>query len=127
MFSVSNAPSRPLTVWLALTPKIGAAVELAELVAVDRVVEEIGEVVEQRQVLADDVGLGLGLRVALGAGPAARQAVAARLAAVGRIERAEAADHALSIARCATWSVEVHLLVRPMPRIEKPLSALPWL
>ena len=73
----------------------GAAVELVELVAIDGVVEEIGEIVVELQVGADDIGVDLALAVFARMRKIAGQAEAAGDAAVGRIERAEAADHAL--------------------------------
>ncbi len=74
----------------------GAPVVLGVLVAVDRVVQEVGEVVEQGELVADGVGRGgdpAGTHVL--AGGLDRQAEALGLAAVGGVERAEAADQAL--------------------------------
>ena len=68
----------------------GAAVELVELVAVDRVVEEIGEVVVELQRGADHIGIDVGLAEVARLRELARQAEPAGDAAVGRIERAEA-------------------------------------
>ena len=83
-----------------------APVELAELIAVDGIVEEVGEIVVELQRRADHIGVDLGLPVLARMRPIARQREAAGDAAIGRIERAEAADEPWSIARCATWSVE---------------------
>src|SRR3954453_16564029 len=72
-----------------------ATVELAELVAIDGIVEKVGEIVEQPQVGAHDIGADIGLSVVARLRPVARQAESAGGAAVGRIERAEAVDQAL--------------------------------
>ena len=72
-----------------------AAIELAELVAVDGIVEEIGEIVEELQRRADHIGADLALAVLARLRPVARQAETARGSAVGGIERAEPVDEAL--------------------------------
>ena len=72
-----------------------AAVGLAELIAIDGIVEEVGEIVEQAERRADHIGIDLALAVLARLRPIARQREAARGAAVGRVERAEPADHAL--------------------------------
>src|SRR6202043_2198163 len=70
----------------------GAPVALLELVAVDGVAQEIGDIVVEREVALDDVGAHPGFLAVVAPRPASRQAVALRVAAVGRVERAEAAD-----------------------------------
>ena len=69
-----------------------APVGLAELIAVHLVGEKIGEIVEQRQRLVDRVSFQIGPAAIIGAGRAAGEAEARGFSAVGRIERAEAAD-----------------------------------
>ena len=73
----------------------GAAVELVELVAIDGIVEEIGEIVVELQVGTHDIGAEIALAVFARMRKIAGQAEAAGDAAVGRIERAETADDAL--------------------------------
>jgi hypothetical protein len=73
----------------------GAAIKLVELVAIDGVIEEISEVVEELQVGTHDIGADLALAVLARLRPVAGQAEAAGGAAIGRIERAEAANNAL--------------------------------
>ena len=73
----------------------GAAVELVELVAIDGIVEEVGEIVVELQVGTHDIGAEIGLAVFARMRKIAGQAEAAGDAAVGRIERAETADDAL--------------------------------
>ena len=73
----------------------GAAVELVELVAIDGIVEEVGEIVVELQVGAHDIGAEIALAVFARMRKIAGQAEAAGDAAVGRIERAETADDAL--------------------------------
>ena len=72
-----------------------AAIELVELVAIDGIVEEVGEIVVELQVGTHDIGADLALAVFARMRKIAGQAEAARDAAVGRIERAETADDAL--------------------------------
>ena len=71
-----------------------AAVELPELVADVRLAEIVGEVVEQVQRRMDDIGFHLRRRIRVALRPARRQREAARIAAVGRIERAVARNEA---------------------------------
>src|SRR5262245_13226643 len=73
----------------------GAPIELRELVAIDGVVEKISEIVEELQVGSDHVGADLALTVLARLRPVARQAEAARGAAIGRIERPETVDDTL--------------------------------
>ena len=82
---------------MAMEAEDRALVALAELVAdrVGRVIEEIGEVVVERQRAVDRVGLELAQTERVALAQPRRQAVAAGIAAVGRIERAPAADEAL--------------------------------
>src|SRR3954471_13425313 len=75
-------------------PADRAAVELVELVAIDGVVEKVGEIVVELQVGADDVSADFGLPVLARPRETAGQAEPAGGAAIGRIERAEAADEA---------------------------------
>ena len=72
-----------------------APVHLAELVAIDGIVEKIGEIVVEPQRRVDHIGVDLALPVFARLRPVARQREPARDAAIGRIERAEPADHAL--------------------------------
>ena len=72
-----------------------APVDLAELVAIDGVVEKVGEIVVEPQRRVDHIGVDLALPVLARMRPIARQREAARDAAIGRIERAEPADDAL--------------------------------
>ena len=69
---------------------------LLHLVAVHRIVEEVGEVREQIEVVADAVRGDAGRRVAVAAAvlPVGGPAVTIRVAAVGRIDRTEPADQA---------------------------------
>ena len=71
------------------------AVGLAELVAIHRIVEEVREVVEQGEGAGDAIGLDPRCALVVGAAPAARKTVAARFAAVVRVERAVTADQVL--------------------------------
>ncbi len=72
-----------------------APVHLAELIAIDGVVEKIGEVVVEPQRRVDRIGVDLALSVFARVRPIARQREAARRAAIRRIERTEPADQAL--------------------------------
>src|SRR5262249_9461182 len=72
-----------------------SAIELVELVTIDGVVEEVCEIVVELQVGADHIGTDLGLTVLARMRKIAGQAEAAGDAAIGGIERAEAADDAL--------------------------------
>ena len=72
-----------------------APVHLAELIAMDGVVEKIGEVVVELQRRIDRIGVDLALPVFARLRPIARQRKPARYAAIGRIERAEPADQSL--------------------------------
>ena len=69
-----------------------AMVALLELIAASRIREEVGEVREQIEVVVEAVGHEPRLRLVVGAMPFPLHAVALRVAAVGRIERAEEAD-----------------------------------
>ena len=73
----------------------GAAVELVELVAIDGVVEEVGEIVVELQIGTHDIAADLALPVSARMRKIAGQAEPAGHTAVGRIERAEAADAVL--------------------------------
>src|SRR5882724_1063759 len=64
----------------------GAAIELVELVAIDGVIEEIGEVVEELQVGAHDIGADLALAVLARLRPIAGQAEAAGRPTIGGIK-----------------------------------------
>ena len=44
-------------------PAEGTAIELVELIAIDRVIKQIGEIVEELQVGAHDIGADLALSV----------------------------------------------------------------
>src|SRR6187549_239175 len=68
-----------------------AAVELAELVAIDGVAEQIGKVVEQLQRRAHQIGAGLALAELARMRPVAGEAETVRRPAVSCIKRAEAA------------------------------------
>ena len=57
------------------------------------------------------VGLDLRRARSLGRGPARRQRIALGVAAVGRVDRAEAVEAAVETARCGIWSVECQELV----------------
>lgn len=72
-----------------------AAVELAELVAIDGVVEQIGEIIEQLHRRAHHIGAGLALAELARMRPIAGQAESAGGSAIGGIERAEPADDVL--------------------------------
>ena len=65
------------------------------LVAIDGIVQEMGEVVPQGQPVADGIGMGFERALAQRGVILAGQAVALRLAAIAGIERAEPADQAL--------------------------------
>ena len=69
-----------------------AVIGLLELIAVLGVVEEIGEVREQVEVVLEAVGAERGAGVPIAALPLERGAVARRLAAIGRVDQAESAD-----------------------------------
>ena len=69
-----------------------APVGLRELVAVDRVVEEVGEVGEQLELPVRHVGVDFGRPFLAALPPRAREAVAVRPAAVGRVDQVEAAE-----------------------------------
>ncbi len=71
-----------------------APVRLLELVAVDRVVQEVGEVRPQVEAVVDEIRVGGGRAGRIGARPLARERVARRPPAVGRVERPEPADQA---------------------------------
>src|SRR5215510_12048079 len=73
----------------------GAPIELGELVAIDRIVEKISEIVEELQVGSDHVGADVALTVLARLRPIARQAEAACGAAIGRIKRPETIDDTL--------------------------------
>ena len=68
---------------------------LLELVAVDGIVQEVGEVAEQVQLVFRGVGDDVGLLVRGAAVPFAREAVARGTAAVGGVDLAEAVDYFL--------------------------------
>ena len=72
-----------------------APVHLAELIAIDGVVEKVGEIVVEPQRRTDDIGVDLALPVLARLRPVARQRKPARCAAVGRVERAEPPDQSL--------------------------------
>ena len=95
------APTAPSRRWLTFAPLTNAVIGLLELIAVHRVVEEEGEVREQVEVVADAVGGDLGGGVAARPLPLDRAAVAVGVAAVGRIDRAEAADESRRRPRAA--------------------------
>ena len=85
----------------------GAPVGLAKLVAVDRVVQKIGEVGKQVQPVSDDVRIDLSGCVARGVvsrlPPRPRKAVAAGLATIGLVDRVKPAQQA-SVYR-ALWNL----------------------
>ena len=60
---------------------------LRELIAVDRIVEKVGEVGEQFEPVVDEIGINLRARPIIGFPPRAGQAVAMRRAAVGGVNR----------------------------------------
>src|SRR5207248_6220546 len=74
-----------------------ALVALAELVpdGAGRIVKEVSEVVVEREGAVDRVGFEPADAERVGLAEPGRQTVAARIAAVGRVERAPAADQAL--------------------------------
>ncbi len=72
-----------------------APVHLAELIAIDGIVEKVGEIVVEPQRRVDHIGVDLALPVLARLRPVARQREAAGDAAIGRIKRAEPADDAL--------------------------------
>jgi hypothetical protein len=74
----------------ALRTENAAPVGLLELVALDRVVQEVGEVGEQVEPVVDGVRAELGVAAGSLVEPLARQADALRLAAVRRVQAAEA-------------------------------------
>src|SRR5204863_3352019 len=76
-------------------PSERAAVRLAELVAIDRVCEEISEVVEQPQRGVNDITLNSRLPDVARLREAARKAEAIHLPAVGWIERPQSANEPL--------------------------------
>ncbi len=65
---------------------------LARLVAVDRIIKEVGKVVKQRQARLHHIGIGLKQRIAAALAHGGRQAVTRGLAAVGGIDGAERID-----------------------------------
>ena len=69
-----------------------AVIDLLLLVAVDRIVEEEREVRDQVEVVAEAVGRDLGQRLVAAVLPLRADAVAIGVAAVGRVDRAEAVD-----------------------------------
>ena len=73
----------------------GAPVHLAELIAIDGIVEEIGEIIVEPQRRVDHIGADLALPVLARLRPIARQREPARDATIGRIERTEPADQTL--------------------------------
>src|SRR6185295_16022993 len=79
---------------VAMEAQDRAIVALAELVAdfVGRIVQKIGEVVVEREGAADRISLKLGAAKLVDSTYPGRQAVAAGIAAIGRIECAPAAD-----------------------------------
>ena len=72
----------------------GAAVDLLELVAVHRIVEEEGEVREEIEPRMHEVGVHPRRRIPLASRPLRGEAVARAFAAVARIDGAEAPDPA---------------------------------
>src|SRR3954469_15397266 len=73
----------------------GTAIKLIELIAIDGVVEKIGEIVVELQVRTNGVRADLGLAVLAGMRKIPGQAKAAGDAAVGSIERTKAPDNTL--------------------------------
>src|SRR5262249_61823924 len=73
----------------------GAAIKLVELIAIDGVVEKIGEIVVELQVGADDIGADLALAVLARSRPVAGKAEAAAGAAISWIKRPKPAADAL--------------------------------
>ena len=69
-----------------------ASLELLELIAVFRIVEEVGEVVEELHSVANDIGGETGRVVRPRALPVERAAVAKGLAPVGLLDEPEPAD-----------------------------------
>lgn len=72
-----------------------AAVKLGELVAIDGIIEKIGEVVEELERGTDHIGIDLALANVARLRPAARQAEAAGCSAIGRVERTKPSDQSL--------------------------------
>ena len=72
-----------------------AMIRLFDLIAVDGIVQEVREVREEVEVVADAVDRDVGHGVAAAPLPLAGGAVAIRVAAVGRVDRAEPADDAV--------------------------------
>ena len=71
---------------------VATVVELLELVAIDRVVEKVGEVRKQLQAIVDRVEPAAHLRIAIARPERKRQHVAVRVAAAGRIDETVAVD-----------------------------------
>ena len=98
-------PPKAVPKYVAGAARDPALVGLLELVAVDRVVQEIGEVVVELERRLDYVGVDLrgAARVALP--PVRGQRIRWR-AAVGVVDLAEALELPSETARTGTWSVE---------------------
>ena len=101
---------------------------LLDLVAVDRMLQEVGEVLEQveppLQGIRGEAGRSRPARLQ----PVERQAVAGSAAGVGRVDGAEARQAPrVSTARRGIWSVEFQSAAYPMPVMENPFCTSPWL